>query len=76
MEALLVICTDRIQKLRQIAETVTPVLIVSSSFHQCFLNMIWCMEIRRSNTHVVDLLSLFLKFKPPFIERGKNFISK
>ena len=76
LETLLVISTDRVQKFWQVTEAVTPVLVVGCRFHKCLFNVVRCVKIRGSHAHVVYFISLFLKLKPPLIQRSENFISK
>ena len=76
IKTFLIISTDCVQKLRQIAETVFPVVIIHSCFRYSFLDIFRSLEIRSSHTHVIDLHALCFQLHTPVVQSSKNFISK
>ena len=76
IKTLLIVITHCIQKFRQITKAVLPAVIIHSCLCQCLLDVLRCLEIRCSNTHIIYFHSLLLQFHAPVIQCSKDFFSK
>ena len=76
IKTFLIICTYCFQKFWQITKTVLPVIVIHCRSSKCLLNVLRCLKIRSSHTHIINFHALCFQFHTSVIQGCKDFFSK
>ena len=76
IKSFLIISTDCLEQFRKITKTVFPVIVIHCCFCKCFFDVLRCLKIRCSHTHIINFHSLLFQLHTSIIQGCKNFLSK
>ena len=76
IKSFFIISTDCLKQFRKITKTVLPVIVIHCRFCKCFLDVLRCLKVRCSHTHIINFHTLLLQLHTSVIQGCKDFFSK